>query len=598
MKRSFVIFLLVLNFGFLSHCFSAEDKTNLNEKILETFFRSLLSDTSAGYVLFGDRPVFFCTLPDETALIPGRKNHKWAVQMWAGLDAWKLISKESSNYILKESDPIVEMGLGHEFLLINKQAVLTAVEKNLPLFRLRMGVKITPEDILNNLTDPKIRITSLFKEQHTLLGVIFGYGSENGMVYERAATLIKSVEMQPLLPYQNKPSSQNEKEVAQEIQGSSIAPSLGFSSIKEEIDAMSHTLANPNSNLDGTSTKIPFTYVKDSKESKDLLLAYKQFQRTIDKVLISNNVLEQVLERFKAQKTVKDDIAITHISQDLLARSIWQTYLSIYPEEEADLEDFISGMRMAEKISSIEDFNDLDVMDSIRERRLLSPKSNLRYEKARKIFEEIAGLDNIRCIETDRIYFRTKHANLSQKQISQSTQSISGYILIQDLEGRVLTGSHHLTPPQSFKLSELIPGLSYGLKGMNLGETREIWIHPDYIYGIDSDFAEGAPVKVTVQLVDIKEGTEQLPELVPRDVALFQISNTPWKYLVKRYHVYSGYRIWAHIKNAQEIPLENIITSLRVFAEQPNLVLPLTQQERSLLLRYHWQIYDHPNIKS
>jgi hypothetical protein len=190
------------------------------------------------------------------------------------------------------------------------------------------------------------------------------------------------------------------------------------------------------------------------------------------------------------------------------------------------------------------------------------------------------------------------HENPSQIQISQSTQSISAYVLLQDLEGRVLSGSLHLAPPESFKLSEMIPGLSHGLKGMKVGETREIWIHPDYIYGIDSDFAEGAPVKVTVQLVDAKEGSELLPGLVPRDAALFQTPNIPWKSLVKRYHECSGYRIWAHIRNAQEISLENITSSLREFAKKCPLFLPLTQQERSLLLRYHWQIYACPTIKN
>ena len=62
--------------------------------------------------------------------------------------------------------------------------------------------------------------------------------------------------------------------------------------------------------------------------------------------------------------------------------------------------------------------------------------------------------------------------------------------------------------------------------------------------------------------------------------------------------MYSGYRIWAHIKNVQKIPLENITAALRVFAKQPNIIPPLSQEERSLLLRYHWQIYADSAMKN
>lgn len=582
----------LLSFLFIHPCFSENSRTPLAKNILEAFFRRLLNDTSAGYVLFGDRPIFLCTLLDESILIPGTENHKWAIGMWAALDILNSLVKESNNYALKIPKPILYDVSEQEFLLINKQATIYTIQQNLPLFRLRMGVRTTPECILSNILDPKRTIASLFKSEHTLLAILFGYGSENGMVYERGVTIIKSSQPRPRIPYQNKISPQNENEQIEEMQNSKIASSLGFSSLQQEVADISNSLAHPTNNLEGTLTKIPFSYLKNSKESVHLLCQYKNSQKNLDKILSSENFLEQILNRLAIQLPTIDKKSPKQISTELIARSIWEIYLSIYPEENIGVASFIEGMKMAESTDLLEDFQELSVLDALREQRMTSSTTRPRYEKTKNIFKEIKELENIGTIEPNKIYFRTQASSSSTKRISETTESIKAYILVQDCNGRVLHGSHSLLPPDHFKLSELIPGVSHGLKNMALNESREIWIHPDYIYGIGSEFAEGAPIKVTIQLLDIIEGTEPLKALFPCDF-LPQMSTMPWKALIEKYYLYSGYRIWVHLRMAKQTTLAEIISQLQTFSNQPDLARPLDEEERISLRQFHWQLYEN-----
>jgi hypothetical protein len=595
LKNLFVI-LVLLSLGLSSSCFSIEEKTSLNKRIIENFFRSLFSDEDAGYVLFGNKPVFLSSAENEINLILGTQRHKRSIETRAALDVWKGLSKEPSNYILKTTHLLNETNLENEFLLINKKAFLNVVQENLHLFSYRLGFQTTPENLLFKLLDPQVKIGSLFTSQITLLGSILGYGTQNAIVYDRGTTLIKSVAPHPFPPYQQKPSATNEKETLQAVNFSKLAPSFGFSSIKDESDAISQIMGSPETNLDETATKIVFSYLKNSEESKKLLLGYKEAQKTLDQILAFENFLEPILERFQVQKVIEESKEVEKMTPHLLARSIRQTYLSIYPEEKADLEDFISGMQKAEESAFFENVDELMALDILRERRLCFPKTRMLYELAEKKLKKIAKLDNVYPIEENKIYFRTlkkaKTIHAQSKKISKSTQNTSMQILIQDLEGKILFGTYHLTPLPTYKFSELIPGLAYGMIGMAKGEVREIWIHPNYIYGIESDFAEGAPIKITVKLIDLAEGTLLLPELIPFDFKPFQTSNESWASLIKKYHLFSGYRIWSHIKKSQAIALDDLIYFLRLFRKNPDLTHPLNEHELSLLIRFHWLIYN------
>ena len=73
-------------------------------------------------------------------------------------------------------------------------------------------------------------------------------------------------------------------------------------------------------------------------------------------------------------------------------------------------------------------------------------------------------------------------------------------------------------------MSELIPGLAHGMLGMQVGEIREIYIHPDFAYGFRSNFEPGVAISVRVELISLppkREGASlKFPMLRPVDKGL------------------------------------------------------------------------------
>lgn len=163
------------------------------------------------------------------------------------------------------------------------------------------------------------------------------------------------------------------------------------------------------------------------------------------------------------------------------------------------------------------------------------------------------------------------------------------HYLLEDWKGHPLIGSYQMKEAPKIELAKMIPGFSHGLIGIKKGEIREIFIHPDFIYGRDSDFGKGKEVKATVELIDLSQPSEKscLPFLKPYDVANYApdiLSCSDFNNLQNKHAYACGLRSWAYYKKASDlITLNAVLEKLQNRSKKP-----LSEADSDLLLKLEW----------
>ncbi|VHO04352.1 FKBP-type peptidyl-prolyl cis-trans isomerase [Candidatus Rhabdochlamydia sp. T3358] len=159
---------------------------------------------------------------------------------------------------------------------------------------------------------------------------------------------------------------------------------------------------------------------------------------------------------------------------------------------------------------------------------------------------------------------------------------------VKDMEDNFLAGNYVLSGPISCALSELVPGMAYAMLGMRLNELREIYIHPEFAYGVFSDFGKGKALSIQVELVEC-EATDTVfyPCLIPVDLATLHCPNeTNITSLQKDYISSCGKIAWSFYK--QKLPqLE--LDSVLSFLQKENAALSI--EDRESLYKLQWLIY-------
>jgi hypothetical protein len=293
--RYYIFLCLTLLTGCGQHP-PATKLTDLDNQYLETFFRHLFETTTGGYVLYGDKPLLWCPFKPIEKTIPGTAEHKDAVIFTQGLKAWKKLNIQSKNYLLisvtsTETQPF-EM-----IFLINKKAFNNVVRNNLSLFRFKLGPQINEQNLLDNLLSPN-GFSTVLKGHEALQGILFGYGVQNSLTFERGSALrkitFKASKVIPPFQYHLEPTTPEElKEQIYNYVDSQEG--LGQNILDELADFSFYMPENENE----ITPKIPFSYHTESEESKKLLEAYKESEKTLINLQAQKNFLDQILTRLK-----------------------------------------------------------------------------------------------------------------------------------------------------------------------------------------------------------------------------------------------------------------------------------------------------------
>lgn len=260
-------------------------------KELGIFFHNLFATEDFGYTLFGDKPMSFCLPNTYPPRFSKRKLYRYilyldgTVPLVKGLAAWNKLKSIgiSSNYSLiiyeEQKYPMFAV-------LINKNAFLEVLNKNIDIIHRIYGPLTTAASFLRDLEEKKINPDDLFKHP-VLLGIMLGYGRHSSELFDRRWYL-SSDEVDP-------PYLQNQKK-----------PSQGFTSAVEELNYITERLQTESKTFEWYTNTFPlflrvttvaFAFDPDDPEAQSLIKKYKALHAQLTDIFDRQDWLEIVLDK-------------------------------------------------------------------------------------------------------------------------------------------------------------------------------------------------------------------------------------------------------------------------------------------------------------
>lgn len=363
-----------------------------SETILGSFFRDLLETTTAGYVLYGSKPIDLENYLDFKREIPGTKEHYYSITMQLVKQIWPGVFKKpkKQRYILHFTK--------NEVLIINRDKFIQAVKDNLQLFQYKFGIGITPEKLLNSFLSEENDFYSLLHESTALQGILLGYGTQNAITYEKGTAFAKSIfTKMHSLPYQSPIYPKSPEELVRKMK---LNPR--WEQIKNEIQDLSHWDRSTSNHL-----KIPFSFHKDSTETKRLFREYSESQKIVDSILKAKDFTKLMTLRLGGDPDKFSKIILCAQEKNRLHSIVARSILEAFPEEFSKA--FLDGMRAAEK-------TDTKVVDKGCKTDLVTPYENLKFFDAlRRTYSDLnataqimeyANKENLTCLIPQRLYFQ------------------------------------------------------------------------------------------------------------------------------------------------------------------------------------------------
>jgi hypothetical protein len=260
---------------------------------LTPFFHNLFAQEELSYTLFGDKPMSFC-FPNTYPPVFSKRNYLFklyiegTIPFFHGLETWKKLRESSQNneysLILYEEKKYPTFAI-----LINKQAFIKEVDKNIDAFKSVYGKAIDASWVLNKIEEKMIDQDELFN-QHLLLGIMLGYGRHSAELFQRRWNLIYG-EFRP-------PLSQKPKDV-----------NKGFTSANGELQYLTEVLQSKPKKFEWyintfplflRVTTVAFAFDPDDPEAQTLIRKYKELHGKLISIFDRDDWLDVVLAKLLA----------------------------------------------------------------------------------------------------------------------------------------------------------------------------------------------------------------------------------------------------------------------------------------------------------
>jgi FKBP-type peptidyl-prolyl cis-trans isomerase len=298
----YVILLYIFPCSALSQSLSPSD-----ENALRHFIHAIMWGSEAGYVLYGNKPVFFEGYVTGYQDITGKIMHKLSTSVQKGAKIWKKLHLpcETSDFLLifreeqnKSDEPYSEI------LLINKKAFKQTFDDYKTLFRYVLGAEISSDVILNTIKSGKQSFYSVLKNDKVLVGLLLGFGIENALYVSRSEQLLENIcskknetFLEPLSffkPYK--------KKITLPLKITGMQPDLGYNSLEEEMQFLENKISDSSERLNLYSPRLIFGHA--CTDTSELIHEYEETQLRILQILNSEMWFEKVLERFFGENVV------------------------------------------------------------------------------------------------------------------------------------------------------------------------------------------------------------------------------------------------------------------------------------------------------
>lgn len=553
MKVKFCLFLVLaqilccLNAEPVSiHVDSWEDRD-----ILEQFFKMGVSEEGYSCVLDGIKPISsrdFYSLDQ----FPVSKDLKHAESeltntflVRKAIPIWNRLCAHQKNFVLKAvqlntSEPITT---GWEVQFINISKLRETIDKNIDLFRYILGPTMNTEKLVTKIAYTDERLFDTLQNDLVLVGIVLGFGSYNSLVGGRVETIVDLSISKDCAPFSPKSHLMQNKEkqsahfmppqayggyYLEFVGGEDLSffrrdallllPKPGFSNIDEELLALDD-LREPIPPTLSERLGFVFSAYKGGPSNQlffeSLQLGQKQAKTLLDK----SDFLEQVLEKIGGDKPF-----IT-CDKPAQAQSLFFSH-PLVEEWEVILSSVAKRFNQKDERGAFMDaFRHPSKTSRIAPKMIGVSKANLEGLKkaqhnlaaANAQFETLQKNPSLQVIVPKRLYFQVTHPG-SEKELKEADRVRLGYV-IEDLEGNILFANYD----SWLRLSQTIPGFSHGVKGMNVGEKRTLFIHPTLAYGALTTLPSCTGLIIKVHLLDVDDKTlSSLPSLTPLDLSWIQ----------------------------------------------------------------------------
>ena len=531
MKKIAQVLLLTLAFPLYGRPITINNPADYH--ILDQFFRTMIKEEVFGYVLEGTKPLSALNIyPNNYLIFPHSRFFQWNILAEEAIEKWKQIAPEQKDFVFKIAEVFNHKfgGSYHELLFINRKKMQEIVDDNFDLFRLLLGPTIDNSSLAKFIADSPQPLDTIIKSNNTLMGILLGYGTHNSLMGGRLEEIEGSQGSLDLPPFSGDTLSQKAREkvdwnlqnyflAAVESSTHDVAeklfvkPGLGCVSLQEETEKIT-----------SQKEKVPLTLLKEkptfilgayrNKDNKKLFEIAQSSQKKIQILLSRPDLLEYVLEKITGEKPVINcsitssniRLPINGNGEAAVAEVVWQM------AQELDKETIPTFIEAFCRCDPAENKKPKLRMVSGVLSGLKQAQSNLQVADAQLL--TWCKTKDLKEIVPQGLYFECIKSGQG-KSIDTSTDILVSYV-IEDGLNHVLAAQHK----SWIDLSQAIPAFAHGIKGMQEGETRKIYIHPKYGYGALTTLSPCVSLRAKVTLHQINaQAKGSLPPLTPIDLA-------------------------------------------------------------------------------
>jgi FKBP-type peptidyl-prolyl cis-trans isomerase len=527
MQSKLTIFFLTffVTCGLVSTTRSAFKIENQRDvELLEHFFRYSFTEEEYGYVLEGIKPISIRNhyYPSQVPLSPYNISHTEkeiakSLLIFEAIPILKKMNLYEKNIVLKIAH-ISILGandLGVEVQFINVPLLEKTIEENISLFKYILGATVTSKELVHRLAFSNESLSDTLQENHTLIGIVLGYGNLNSVIAGRQEHINFQLFSRDFPPYTAKAAnlsenyafhyfnaiSGNDFPIGFRTEFKPLIPMPGFVSTQEEMNAIDELHEELPICLN-ENPRFEFAAFKGNHSNQNLFDALQKAQKNIQKLLVQKNFLEIVLTKIL---NCKPNINCEKINADSFDLSFfkgsigidgWKKIVSELSEEFDEkgknrfFQAFINppGETTFSKISGSSEATLKGLQIAL---------ENL--EETTKFFENLSNDSSLTMIVPKQLYYRTITVGSRSECDCSEFDKIRLRYCITDLRGNILSANYDAWLSQS----HLICGFSHGLKGMCIGEKREIYIDPSLGYGVLTTMPPCMGFIATVELLNI-----------------------------------------------------------------------------------------------
>ncbi|MDP1835527.1 MAG: FKBP-type peptidyl-prolyl cis-trans isomerase [Chlamydiales bacterium] len=467
-------------------------------------------------------------------------------------------------------------------MVINIPLFHQVVNENLSLFQYVLGPTVSSQTLLDALLSNRQTLYSLLKGDKVLIGIILGYGKQNALYISRMENIQEAMDedVPPFLP-----NAIMQLKSSQEYLP--FSPAFGFKSVLDEMNALERLTTTSSPKLITKSPQFIFGWIKDSKNSQKIISELEASQDLIHTSFLSPLSLEKVLLKFGKKNYTSGkgaDVAMLSDVNELVARAIWE----VAREYDADyFSYFLAGMETLEykgqrdRLARFPDYR----------RTFLEARANLK--EADLLFEKLALNSSFNSLIPSKLCYRiTKNGN-GEPKCNGSNLSLS-YSIFSPNDLCLATEKNVM-----LNLKNTIPGFAAGIIGMQIGETREIYIHPSLAYGFNTSLDKCIFLRAVVQLHQIHDNREFDPNMSQLDLDFIK-SNDHLRKVEDDYKkavIERAVDLARYLKKNDKLDLDRIKKHLESYHETRDIKSPmLTEDQRDIVNLIHWGIYFSPRL--